>query len=134
MCFPDLQANIAANIQNVWIWKTLIRRIKPYLKKTPSWLVLFLVKLLNGLFSSCLWKCFGTRCFLLLYFFFFIPNITAICKNKIPPSSEPEMMSKELENSHRSSFSVNLTDIFKIIAKYHQKVISKYRQKLLFIA
>ena len=44
------------------------------------------------------------------------------------------MMSKELENSHRSSFSVNLTDIFKIIAKYHQKVISKYRQKLLFIA
>ena len=66
--------------------------------------------------------------------FFFIPNITAICKNKIPPSSEPEMMSKELENSHRSSFSVNLTDIFKIIAKYHQKVISKYRQKLLFIA
>ena len=36
------------------------------------------------------------------------------------------MISKELENSHLSSFSVNLTDIFKIIAKY--------RQKWLFIA
>ena len=44
--------------------------------------------------------------------FFFIPNITAICKNKIPPSSEPEVISKELENSHLSFFSVNLTDIF----------------------
>ena len=67
-------------------------------------------------------------------FFFIIPNITAICKNKTPPSSEPEMISKELENSHLSSFSVNLTDIFKIIAKYRRKVISKYRQKSLFIA
>ena len=44
------------------------------------------------------------------------------------------MISKELENSHLSSFSVNLTDIFKIIAKYRRKVISKYRQKSLFIA
>ena len=44
------------------------------------------------------------------------------------------MISKELENSHLSSFSVNLTDIFKIIAKYCQKVISKYRQKSLFNA
>ena len=66
--------------------------------------------------------------------FFFIPITTAICKNKIPPSSEPEIISKELENSHLSSFSVNLTDIFKIIAKYRRKVISKYRQKSLFIA
>ena len=66
-------------------------------------------------------------------FFFFIPNTIAICKNKIPPSSEPEIISKELENSHLSSFSVNLTDIFKIIAKYRRNVISKYRQKLLFI-
>ena len=73
---------------------------------------------------------------IILLFFFVIPNITAICKNKIPPSSEPEMISKELENSHLSScsFSVNLTDIFKIIAKYRRKVISKYRQKSLFIA
>ena len=61
--------------------------------------------------------------------FFFISNITAICKNKIPSSSEPEMISKELENSHLSSFSVNLTDILKIIAKYRRKVISRYRQK-----
>ena len=45
-------------------------------------------------------------------FFFFIPNTIAICKNKIPPSSEPEIISKELENSHLSSFNVNLTDIF----------------------
>ena len=68
--------------------------------------------------------------------FFFPPNITAICKNRIPPSSEPEMISKELENAHLSScsFSVNLTYIFKIIAKYRRKVISKYRQKSLFIA
>ena len=51
-------------------WKTLIRRIKPWLK-TPSRLVLFLVKLLNGYFSSCFWKNSGTRCFLLLSFFFF---------------------------------------------------------------
>ena len=65
---------------------------------------------------------------------FFIPNITAICKNEMPPFSEPEMISKELENLHLSFFSVNLTDIFKIIAKYCRKVISKYRQKLLFIA
>ena len=36
------------------------------------------------------------------------------------------MMQKELESSHLSSFSVNLTYIFKIIAKY--------RQKSLFIA
>ena len=50
--------------------------------------------------------------------FFFIPITTAICKNKIPPSSEPEIISKELENSHLSSFSVNLTDISKTIAKY----------------
>ena len=68
------------------------------------------------------------------FFFFFTPNTTAICKDKIPPSSEPEIISKELENSHLSSFSVNLTDIFKIIAKYRRKVISKYRQKSLFIA
>ena len=80
------------------------------MKKIPSRLVLFLAKLLNGLFTSCLWKNSGTRCFhLLLFVFFFIPNITAICKNKIPPSSEPEMISKELENSHLSSFSVNLS-------------------------
>ena len=68
-----------------------------------------------------------------LVLFFFISNITAICKNKIHSSSEPEMISKELENSHLSSFSVNLTDIFKIIGKYRRKVISKYRPKLLFI-
>ena len=44
------------------------------------------------------------------------------------------MISKELESLHLSSFSVNLTDIFKVIAKYRRKIISKYRQKLLFIA
>ena len=31
------------------------------------------------------------------------------------------MISKELENSHLSSFNVNLADIFKTIAKYHRK-------------
>ena len=68
------------------------------------------------------------------FFFFFIPNITTIRKNKIFPSSEPEMISKKLGKSHLSSFSVNLTDVVKIIAKYRRKVISKYRQKSLFIA
>ena len=67
-------------------------------------------------------------------FFFFIPDITAIRKNKIPPSSEPEMISKEHKNLHLSSFSVNITDIFKIIAKYRQNVLPKYRRKSLFIA
>ena len=66
--------------------------------------------------------------------FFFISNITTICKNKIPPSSESEIISKELESSHLSSFTVNLTDIFKVIAKYRRKSISKYRQILLYIA
>ena len=69
-----------------------------------------------------------------LILFFFVPNITAICKNKMPPSSESEMILKELENSHLSYCSVNLTDIFKIIDKYCPKVISKYRQKSLFMA
>ena len=92
--------------------KTLIRRIKLLLKKTPHRLVLFIVKLLNGLFSSCLWR--NSGCFLLFsfFFFFFISNITAICENKIPPSSESAMISKELENSNLSYFSANLTDIF----------------------
>ena len=64
--------------------------------------------------------------FPLLSFFFFVASITAIYKNKIPPSLP--------ENSHLGSFSVNLTDILKNIAKYCRKVISKYRQKSLFIA
>ena len=77
---------------------------------------------MNGLFTSCLWKNSGDRCFhLLLFVFFFIPNITAICKNKIPPSSEPEVISKELENSHLSFFSVNLTDIFNM----HRQISSE---------
>ena len=71
--------------------------------------------------------------FTLILFFSLIPNTTGICKYKMPPSSEPEMISKELENSHLSSFSVNLTNIFKIIAKYGWYVTSKYRQKSLFI-
>ena len=46
--------------------------------------------------------------------FFSIAVTTAICKDKIPSSSEPEIISKELENSHLSPFSVNLTDILKL--------------------
>ena len=63
--------------------------------------------------------------------FFFIPNITAIFKNKVPPSSEPEMIQKKLENSHLRCES---NAYFKIIAKYRWKVIFKHRQKLLFIS
>ena len=70
----------------------------------------------------------------LFSFFFFVSNITTIWKNKIPPFSESEMISEELESSHLSSFGVNLTNIFKIIAKYSRKIISKYLQKSLFIA
>ena len=44
------------------------------------------------------------------------------------------MISKELESSHLSSFSVNLTYIFKVIANCRREIISKYRQKFLFIA
>ena len=102
--------------------------------KKDSRLASFVVKLLNGAFSSCLWKNSGTRCFLLLPFSFFISNITVMCKNKITPSSEFEMTLKELESSHLSSFTVNLTDITKVTAKYCRKTISKYRQKFLFIA
>ena len=40
------------------------------------------------------------------------------------------MISKELQSSHLSSFSVNLTDTFKVIAKYRRKIISQYCQKL----
>ena len=71
--------------------------------------------------------------FTLNLFFSLIPNTTVICKYKMPPSSEPEIISKELQNSHFSSFSMNLIDIFKIIAKYGRYVTSKYRQKSLFI-
>ena len=143
LCFADLPAScVLRTLQQISLQiskmlafgKTLIRSIKLQLKKSPSRLVLFLVKLLNGLFSSCLWKNSDVFFYSHFFFFFFIiPNITAICKNKILPSSGSEMISKETENSHLSSFSVNLTDIFKIISKYCQKVISRYRQKLLFI-
>ena len=121
-------------------WKTLIRRIKSWPKKTPSRLALF-AELLIG-FLNCWMFFFLLVCekipvpdvFFYPHSFFFIPNITLICKNKISPSSEPEMISKKLENLHLTSFSVNLTNIFKIIVKYRRKVISKYRQKSLFIA
>ena len=105
--------------------------------KTPYMLALFLVKLLNGLFSSCLWKNSSTRCFLLLliiFLFFFLHSKHNRYKNKIPLSSESEMILKELENSYLSYLSVNLTDIYKSIDKYRRKVISKYCQKSLFIA
>ena len=67
---------------------------------------------------------------------FFISSITAICRNKITPFSESEMILKELELkiSNLSSFNVNLTNISKITAKYRRKIISKYRQKFLLIA
>ena len=73
---------------------------------------------------------FSFTLIIIIFLFFFIPNITAICKNKIPTSPEREMISKELENSHLNYFSVNLftlTDNFKIMGKYRQNVISKYR-------
>ena len=56
--------------------------------------------------------------------------MTAICKNKIPPISESEMILRELESSQVSSFSVNLTDIYKVTAKYRREIISKYRKNI----
>ena len=44
------------------------------------------------------------------------------------------MISKEVQSSHLSSFSVNLADIFKVIAKFRRKIISRYHQRLLLIA
>ena len=43
------------------------------------------------------------------------------------------MILKELESSHLSSFTVNLTDISKV-SKYRREIISTYHKKLLFIA
>ena len=44
--------------------------------------------------------------------------------------SEPDMMSKELQNS--DLIYVNLMiNVFKIIVKYRQKIIAKYRHLLL---
>ena len=71
--------------------------------------------------------------FFLLSLLFFISNITTICKNKITPSSQSEMILKERESSHLSFFTVNLTDICKVAAKYSRKIISRYSLKLLFI-
>ena len=44
------------------------------------------------------------------------------------------MVSKELESSRLNSFSMNLTNIFKVIDKCRRKIIFKYCQKLLFFA
>ena len=60
------------------------------------------------------------------FFFFFFLNKTTSCKNKMSFPSEPDMMSKELQNS--DLIYVNLmTDVFKIIVKYRWKIIAKYR-------
>ena len=104
--------------------------------KTPSRLVLFLVKLLTGLFPSCVWKSSGTRCFLLLYShscLFSFQTEPLLAEIKYLPLQSLKL-NEELENSHLSYFSVTLTDICKIIAKYFRKVIFKYRQKSLFIS
>ena len=43
--------------------------------------------------------------------------------------SEPDMMSKELQNSD-SIYVKLMTDVFKIIVKYRRKIITKYRHLL----
>ena len=50
-----------------------------------------------------------------MFSFTLISNIAATCKNKTLPSSGSEMVLKELESPHLSSFSVNLTNTFKVI-------------------
>ena len=72
--------------------------------------------------------------FTLILFFLFHSKHNRYLQKQNTVISKPEMIPKELENSHLSSFSVYLTDIFKIIAKCRRKVISKYRKKSLFIA
>ena len=67
--------------------------------------------------------------FLFLLFFIFILNKTTSCKNKMFFPSEPDMMSKELQNL--DLIYVNLmTDVFIIIVKYCWKIIAKYRHLL----
>ena len=80
-------------------------------------------------FSSHLWKISAKWCFLLLSFFFFNLNTTAICKNKIPPSSGSWKNLKV----HILVFFVNPTDHFKI-SKYCQKIIPKDYQKIYCLA
>ena len=115
---------IPTNIQNVGILKDIDQKSwtlteKDFLSGS------FNVKLLNSLFSSCLWKNFGTRCFLLLSFFFFISNIT-----KIKYLSLQSLKRYWRNLKVHVLVSVNIIDIFKVTAKYRRKIISKYRQKI----
>ena len=73
--------------------------------------------------------------FFFLSFFSFFLNITGSCKNKISPSSESDMISKELESSHHKVFSVNLPtcQLSSFIAQWEshlreQKVIHSWFQ------
>ena len=80
---------------------------------------------MNAAYSSRLRNNSGTHFPLFVFFFFFILNKTTSCKNKMPFLSESDMMSKELQNS--DLMYVNpMTDIFKTIVKYRQKIIAKY--------
>ena len=110
--------------------KTLIRRIKPSLKKLPICKFYFLLNCWMVFFLLVCKKVPVPDAFFYSHsFLFFIPKTTAIAKKKILPSSESEMISKELENSHLSYFSVNLTDIFKnyrqILSKSYLQISSK---------
>ena len=67
--------------------------------------------------------------FFFLLFFFFILNKTTGSKNKMSFPSDPDMVSKELQNS--DLIFVNLmTDVFKILVKHRRKIIAKYRHLL----
>ena len=53
----------------------------------------------------------------------------------MPSSFESDVISKELQNLDLMYYNVNLmTDVFKVIIKYHRKVIAKYRLISPFVA
>ena len=74
------------------------RTIKSYLKKdSVSASFISCIKLLNPPFSSRFRNNSRTHFFFLfLFFVFFTKNQTTSCKNKIPSSSESDVISKEL--------------------------------------
>ena len=53
----------------------------------------------------------------------------------MPSSLESDVISKELQNLDLMYYNVNLmTDVFKVILKYCQKIVAKYLQILSFVA
>ena len=101
--FPDLLVILSLEISKMLEFrKTLIRRIKPSLKKTPCRLFSFLGKLVN--FAEN----YGAWCFLLLSLFFFNWNTTAICKHKIHSSLESKILYQKSKVLYQKSLKFHI--------------------------